>query len=173
MRKPLAISSLTVCVVAASVCTSACTPHVSTAEGRFAAPRPFTVVDLRPTGGDLETQLAREAARAMEWRERPFVELTSRWCDQCHWLDHGLGDPELSQAFSNTYIIRVDVDRWTGRLGRTGLANYATAIPAFVALDADGTPTQESIDIRAWHVSTPANAAGALRNFFETAAFVR
>jgi hypothetical protein len=173
MRKPLAVSSLTACCLVAWACVSACASHVPTAEGRLAVAHPFTVVDLRPTDGDLETQLAREAARAVAWRERPFVELTSRLCDQCHWLDHGLGDPRLSQAFSNTYIVRVDVDRWNGRLGNTGLLNYATAIPAFVALDADGTPTQESIDIRAWNVSTPANAAGALRNFFQTAAFVR
>jgi len=133
--------------------------------------RPFTVVELRPSDGSLVDQLNREAARAIAWQQRPFVELTSRWCDQCHWLDYGLRDPQLSEAFSGTYIIRLDVDRWNARMSRTGLDYYARIIPAFVALDGAGNLTRDWIDVRSWRLSTPDFAAGPLREFFQSAAF--
>jgi hypothetical protein len=150
----------------------ACAPrHVPTAEGRIRATRPFTVIELQPSDGPLEAQLTREVARAIAWQQRPFVEVTSRWCDQCHWLDYGLHDPQLSNAFSGTYIIRVDVERWNARMSRTGLDYYAQTIPAFVALDGDGRLTHDWIDVRSWRLSTPDLAAGPLRDFFANAAF--
>jgi hypothetical protein len=127
---------------------------------------PFTVIDLRVRDGALAVQLAKATDAAVALHQEPYVELTSHWCRACHWLDHGLSDPELSRAFSGTYIVRVDVDAWTGRLEGTGLDYHTGPIPAFVALGDHGHPVGGWADARVWQSEVPQQAAPALASFF-------
>lgn len=129
-------------------------------------PAPFTVVSLDPRRGELTTQLAAAAVVAAELHQRPYVELTSRVCAACHWLDHGLGAPEVKRAFAGTYVIRIDVDRWPGRLEGTGLDSHSGPMPAFVALGDEGRPYGEWADPDDWRTDVPETAAVTLAAFF-------
>jgi thiol:disulfide interchange protein len=156
--------------VAALGCGRAWAPPPEWAPATKAAP--FTVIDLRVRDGTLPLQLAKAAADAAALHQEPYVELTSSWCRACHWLDHGLSDPELSRAFSGTYVIRVDVDSWTGRLEGTRLDYHTGPIPAFVALSDNGQPVGEWADARMWQSEIPRQAAPALASFFHGGEFV-
>jgi hypothetical protein len=133
---------------------------------RPAPPAPFTVVALRIDDGRLGPQLALAARRAAAVNQTPFVELTSRWCRACHWLDRGMSDPAMARAFGGTYIVRVDVDQWRGRLEGSGLDYHAGPIPAFVALSPNGAPAGDWADPRAWGSEVPQLAAPVLADFF-------
>jgi hypothetical protein len=130
------------------------------------APAPFSVVALRVEDGPLKSQLARELDLASAAGEVPYVELTSRWCRACHWLDHAMTDSTLARVFGGTYVVRVDVDAWAGRLEGTGLDYHAGPLPAFVALSDRGRAVGAWADPRAWQSEVPREAAPVLASFF-------
>ena len=71
----------------------------------------------------------------------------------------------MMKAFRGVYLIQADVDEWGWRkLNRYGFD--FDGIPVFFKLDADGNPTGEVIDARAWGASTPAKMAPVLDEFF-------
>ena len=128
---------------------------------------PYTVVDIRPSGGSMAEQLAKAAQQAASQNLRPYVELTSEWCAACHWLDHSVAKRSVAQAFGGTYIVRVDVDHWEGRLGGTGLDNHdGGPLPAFIALSQRGHPIGEWVDHDDWASDVPELAASVLADFF-------
>jgi hypothetical protein len=127
---------------------------------------PFSVVDLHPSDGRLTTQLASAASDAAAAKLRPYVELTSAWCQACHWLDRSLSKQSVAQAFGGTYVVRVDVDRFEGRLSGTGLDYHVGPLPAFVALDHTGRPIGDWVDRKTWSSDVPTQAAPVLAEFF-------
>ena len=151
------------CIVATG-CARAWTPPADWTPAP--KPAPYTVVTLRVGDGRLPLQLAKAAEQATGLGQEPYVELTSRWCRACHWMDHGLSDPQLSRAFGGTYVIRVDVDLWEGRLEGTGLDYHTGPIPAFIALSDEGKPVGDWADARVWQLEIPRDAAPALAQFF-------
>jgi hypothetical protein len=134
-------------------------------------PAPATVVDLRVTDASLATQLAQAVAQAAALNERPFVELTSRLSVPCRWLDHSLGDPEMARVVGGTYVVRVDVDRWEGRLVGTGLDQHIGPLPAFAALASNGQPVGQWVDQRIWGSEAPRAAAPLLAALFHGGVF--
>ena len=129
-------------------------------------PAPFSVTSLRVEDGLLATQLASAVQRAAAAHQVPYVELTSRWCRACHWLDHGLSDSALARAFGGTYVVRVDVDAWAGRLDGTGLDYHTGPLPAFVGLSERGRPSGYWADAGVWQSDVPREAAPVLASFF-------
>jgi len=138
-------------------------------DSRLAAGAPFVVIELRPNGGPLTEQLAEAAQEAAASELHPYVELTSAWCRACHWLDHSLSMRSLQQAFGGTYVVRIDVDHWEGRLVGSGLDFHAGPLPAFVALSSQGHPMGDWVDRADWGSETPALAAPVLTDFFHWA----
>jgi hypothetical protein len=129
-------------------------------------PAPFSVTSLRVEDGSLAMQLASAVQQAAAAHQVPYVELTSRWCRACHWLDRGLSDSALMRAFGGTYLVRVDVDAWAGRLEGTGLDYHSGPLPAFVALSERGRPVGYWADAGVWQSDVPREAAPVLAAFF-------
>jgi hypothetical protein len=157
------VALVATCVVAAG-CARAWAPPPDAAPAP--KPAPYTVVNLRVGDGNLPVQLAKAAEHAAALGQEPYVELTSRWCRACHWMDHGLSDPQLTRAFAGTYVVRVDVEQWDGRLEGSGLDYHTGPIPAFIALTDDGKPAGDWADARAWQSDVPQEAAPVLAQFF-------
>jgi hypothetical protein len=130
------------------------------------APAPFTVVDLDPRKGDATAQLSEVVGLAATLHQRPYAELTSRLCAACHWLEHGLTEASVKQAFAGTYLVRIDVDRWQGRLEGTGLDRHSGPMPAFIALSPEGRAFGEWADPDDWRTDVPQRAAATLAVFF-------
>jgi hypothetical protein len=130
------------------------------------APAPFSVVALRVQDGALPAQLSAAADRAAAAHEAAYVELTSRWCRACHWLENAMSDTALSRVFSGTYVVRVDVDAWSGRLEGSGLDYHTGPLPAFVALSERGQPVGDWADASVWRSDVPREAAPILASFF-------
>jgi hypothetical protein len=130
------------------------------------APAAFSIVALRIEDGPLKSQLARAVELAAAADQSPYVELTSRWCRACHWLDHAMSDSTLSRTFGGTYVVRVDIDAWAGRLEGTGLDYHTGPLPAFVALSEAGRAVGDWADPRVWQSEVPREAAPVLASFF-------
>lgn len=107
--------------------------------------------------------LAKEAsAKAKAKNLRAFVELRADWCGPCKKLEAAEDDPQMKDAFTGTYVLRVDIDEAAGKLG----PYRAAAIPVFFEVGADGKPTGKKLDGGAWAADTPENMAPALKTFF-------
>lgn len=126
----------------------------------------YTVVDIRPANGQLSDQLESAAKEAAKSNLRPYVELTSAWCPACHWLDHSIPVRPMAEVLEGTYLVRIDVDHWEGRLGGTGLDNHEGPLPAFIALGTSGQPVGGWVDRANWGSDLPTQAAPVLADFF-------
>jgi Thioredoxin-like len=147
--------------------SAACgTGHLPKPDSRIGAGMPYAIVDIRPSGGELKAQLTRAAQVAAASNLRPYVEITSEWCPPCHWLDHSFSSRPVEQAFGGTYVVRIDVDHWEGRLGGTGLDAHPDSLPAFIALSDRGRPVGTWVDHQDWTSDVPELAARVLADFF-------
>jgi hypothetical protein len=133
------------------------------------AATPFSVVALRVQDGALPGQLSAAVDRAAAAHEVAYVELTSRWCRACHWLNNAMSDTALSPVFGGTYVVQVDVDAWAGRLEGSGLDYHNGPLPAFVALSERGQPVGDWADASVWRSDVPREAAPVLASFFHEA----
>jgi hypothetical protein len=128
------------------------------------------VVDLRPQAHQtLKEQIIQEAAVAEAHGLAPFVELTSELSRRCFLLDHSFDDPGMRAALSGTYIIRIDINRWVGRFGETGLDRIPMALPGFVELSEGGRGIGPYVDARSWIADAPSTVAPSLGAFVRSA----
>jgi len=153
-------------VVLAGTALAGCGAAYPKPDSRIGLGAPFNVVDLRPADGRLAKQLAEAASDAAASNLRPYAELTSAWCQACHWLDRSLSRQSLAEAFGGTYVVRIDIDRFEGRLAGTGLDYHVGPLPAFVALDHTGRPIGDWVDRTTWGSDVPTQAAPVLAEFF-------
>lgn len=128
-----------------------------------AASAKFQVVNV-PVGDDLPKLLAEHAALAKQAKLTPYVELWAEWCGPCKKLEASMGHPLIEKAFTGVYLIRLDSDAWSPKLGGTGLDG--STIPVFYELDAAGKTTGRRIDGGAWGEDIPENMAPPLDAFF-------
>ncbi len=124
----------------------------------------FVAVTLKAADGKLADLLPAEAQKATDRGLTPFVELYADWCAPCQALSKSLSDPRMIDAFTGTYIIRLNVDDWKDALPGAGFT--ADVIPIFFAVDPAGKPTGPTITGAAWGEDLPANMAPPLREFF-------
>lgn len=128
---------------------------------------PFVMVEIFPAQGDLATLLRAEVEKAHVLGLKPFAEFDAEWCPACQAIAESLREknPLMIDAFSGTYIIRLDVDQWED--DQWELAGFSLEfIPIFFRLDEEGWPTGESIDGGAWGENIPENMAPPLKEFF-------
>ncbi len=115
-----------------------------------------------PNSGDLSTALAAESKKASALGLAPYLEFSATWCGPCNAFKSHLDDPRMQQALEGTYIVVADFDHF----GDDAEAMDVRAIPAWLALDADGKPTGRRIDGGAWKEDVPENMAPPLGAFF-------
>jgi thiol-disulfide isomerase/thioredoxin len=128
----------------------------------------FTIVRVVPADGNLNDQLAAEAAKAELLGQDAYVEFDATWCPSCKAIETSLedGNDLMVDAFQGVYIVRADVDAWENDLEGTGFE--FEAIPIFFAVDDQGRPTGEWIDGDAWGENIPENMAPPLKEFFQS-----
>jgi len=135
----------------------------------FQDPQPigFTIVRLHPSDGELQTLLASEAQKATSLGRQPIVEFDATWCPPCQAIDRAIkSDNELIlNAYSKTYIIRLDVDEWGWSDSKLHDFQF-DGIPVFFKLDSEGNQTGKDIDGGAWGEDIPENIAPVMDEFF-------
>ncbi|HZS57812.1 MAG TPA: hypothetical protein VFA43_00990 [Gemmatimonadaceae bacterium] len=133
------------------------------------APTPeanFAIVEIRPRPQQtLRDEIVQEVSVAESHGLAPFLELTSDLSRRCFLVDHSFDDPGMRRALAGTYIIRVDIGRWVGRFGDTGLDRIPMALPGFVELFEGGRGVGPYIDARSWVADAPSAVAPSLGAF--------
>ena len=127
----------------------------------------FTIVRLRPEDGDLQTMLAQEAQKAIALGQMPVAEFDATWCPPCQAIDAAIKSKNelMLNAYSGTYIIKLDVDEWGWDNGKVRDFSF-TGIPVYFKLDAEGHQTGEVVDGNAWGENIPENMAPVMNKFF-------
>ena len=128
------------------------------------APDDFTVVRVGKSREKLPDILRMEAKKAFDMGRAPYVEFYADWCPPCSAIRDSLGDERMIDAFSGTYIIKLNLDYWKEKLSGTGF--YVRAIPAFYEIDVHGKPTGRMITGAAWGEDIPENIAPPIKEFF-------
>jgi thiol-disulfide isomerase/thioredoxin len=128
------------------------------------APDYFTVVRVGKSKEKLLDILQIEAKKAFDLGRQPYVEFYADWCPPCNAIRESLNDERMVEAFTGTYIIKVDFDFWENKLLGTGF--YVSGIPAFFEIDPDGNPTGRTITGAAWGEDVPENIAPPMKEFF-------
>ncbi len=134
------------------------------------SPRPgwnFVSVKIGPYQGEMMDLLKTEALKAQAMGLKPFAEFYATWCPSCMKIEKSLknDDPLMVDAFSGTYIIKLDVDSWRKYLDASPFEfEY---IPIFFRLDENGEPTGDWMDGASWSDDTPESMAPALKELFQ------
>ncbi len=127
-------------------------------------PRPFVLIELAPTQGDLQPLLREHATKARARGLKPFVEFYAEWCRPCKALAALMNDPFIVEAFTGTYLIKLNFDDWQQKLPAAGFT--PREIPMFYALDAEGRPTGRKLSGDAWGRANAESMGKALGPFF-------
>ena len=93
---------------------------------------------------------------------KPFIYFSASWCPPCNAIKSSMDDQRMKDAFSGTYIIEFDIDKWP----RLPAGFDASAVPVYYEIDSAGRPTGRRIDGGAWGANDPANMAPPLEKFF-------
>jgi len=150
----------------ASSTAAAAVTATATATAQASEPeRPFVLVELAPTMGDLLPLLREHAARAREKKLKPFVEFYADWCRPCRDLDASMRDAQVIDAFQSTYIVKLNFDDWQDKISGSGFV--PRKIPVFYAIGADGKATGRKLVGDTGVKITPATIAPLLKAFFQ------
>lgn len=115
-------------------------------------------------GAPLAAQLREHAALAEELGLRPFLEFGALWCPPSRMFGEVLGDPRMVAALSGVYLIRVELDDFSGDPLARELG--VVAVPVFFELDATGRSTGRSVNGGAWGADTVENMSSTMSRFF-------
>ena len=141
---------------------------VDSATDESPVPDSFTLVTLHRSQGELSSLLAYHASQAAQLNRRPFAEFSAEWCPPCKAIANSLADPQMVEAFHDTYIIRIDIDEWKSQIAKSDF-NFL-GVPTFFELNGDGQPSGRVITGAAWGEDIPENMAPPLKEFFQVPA---
>jgi thiol:disulfide interchange protein len=138
---------------------------LSTPQALDSSTASFVIVRIEKSNGSMMKQLAAEAQKANKLGLAPFIEFDATWCPPCQAVEKSIEDedPLTMQALKGVYLVRADVDEWSGSIGKD--FNF-DAIPVYYQLDENGNPTGAVIDGGAWGEDIPKNFAPVLDEFF-------
>lgn len=132
-------------------------------DGATPAAPPGTVVTLGP-GDDLAAALATAGERAREADQRVYVELYASWSEPALAIHRSMADPRMREAFSRTFVLRVDIDHHRDELEALG---YPTSsVPLVVAAGPDGRAGDRHLTSADLTAPTPAAMAPIFERFF-------
>ena len=114
---------------------------------------------------DLKQLLEQEAIVAKELGRDFFLYLGMEGCRPCEVLENSIVEPDLSAAFENTYIVKIDVLKYLSELRKNFL--QVTSAPVFAYITPEGRITNLSITGDAWEEDTIENISTALKPFFQ------
>jgi hypothetical protein len=123
------------------------------------------VVSLR-RGVELGQQIVSHANEAERRGLRPFIEFTASWCPPSAAFDGALEHPLMVQALTGVYLIRVDIDEFSGFSGYEAYGFKVYGVPIFFELGAEGRPTGRQITSNAWGPDIPENMSRVMGGFF-------
>lgn len=111
----------------------------------------------------LAEQLRVHANQAEARGLRPLFEVGAIWCPPSKLFGDALADPRMQAALAGVYLIRADMDEFSGDplLRELGVS----AVPAFFELDAEGRATGRSITGAAWGADTIENMSATMAEF--------
>jgi len=97
----------------------------------------------------------------------PVFEFDATWCPPCWAIDEAISSNNklMMDAYSDTYIIKLDVDEWGWKNGKVKDFRF-NAIPVYFKLNEKGKQTGEVIDGGAWREDIPENIAPVMDRFF-------
>ena len=127
----------------------------------------FTIVRIHPQNGEMQSMLAIEAEYAVSQGLMPVVEFDATWCPPCQAIDKAIKSKNklMMDAYSGTYIIKLDVDEWGWKNGKVKNFRFS-GIPVYFKLDEKGKQTGDVIDGGAWGEDIPENIAPVMDKFF-------
>ena len=129
-------------------------------------PMPYTgavkVVDVRPSGGSLRTQIALELGAAKDDGNKLLVITASRTCTSCDEVFSSFSNYELQKSLSNVRVVRVDVDAFGSELAGLGIDRPVQ--PWFFKLD-DSMRIVDAISADEWDDNDAWNIAPVLKSF--------
>lgn len=140
----------------------------------YGQPRPanYTLVELKPSSKKVTAQLQEQASLAKRKGQKPFIYFYAKWCPPCQAVLNGLSDWRMINAFSGTYIVKLDIDLWRSQNKNCRLtvddSNFTVCgVPTIIGLDENGAPTKKTISGSAWNEDTLDNIAPVLNYFFQ------
>jgi|WetSurMetagenome_2_1015567.scaffolds.fasta_scaffold387274_1 hypothetical protein len=125
---------------------------------------PYTMIEIKNKTGGLASVLFREAQRAEELGQAPYIQIFADWCPSCRALIKGMKDERMIEAYRGTYIILANIDIWQYQFPKVGI--YVNGVPAIYELTNEGKPTGRFITGAAWDENTIENMAPPLDQFF-------
>ena len=127
----------------------------------------FTVVRIHPEDGNIQSLLAVEAEYAVSQGLMPVAEFDATWCPPCQAIDKAIQSKNklMMDAYSGTYIIKLDTDEWGWNNGKVKNFRF-NGIPVYFKLDDKGHQTGKVIDGGAWGEDIPENIAPVMDKFF-------
>ena len=129
-------------------------------------PMPYTglvkVVDLKPSGGTLRTQLALEVGSAKDDGNKTLVITASRSCKACDEVFTVFANYNLQKVLWNVRVVRVDVDAFGSELAALGLDKPVQ--PWFFKVD-DTLKVTDSISADEWDDNDAWNITPVLKAF--------
>ena len=120
------------------------------------------VLELHPSTGSLQTQLATQAVAAHRSGETLLVETTAQRCVPCAEVATAASDSQVLQALKKVRFVRVDVGEFRDEL--KGLRMSEPAVPWFYLIDVRGRPS-DAISADEWDENEPGNIAPVLSAF--------
>jgi thiol:disulfide interchange protein len=118
-------------------------------------------VTLDKKDGELDAQLASQAAQARAQGKIPVAYLGARWCGPCKAFKMQKDDPAIVEALDGVRILELDVDKFMDGLAPAGV--QVVAIPHWFVLDEKGDPIDGGMSGDKWTDLSPSSMAPSLQ----------
>lgn len=124
----------------------------------------FTILEEKKSKTDLLTVMQSHVKKAKELKQKLFIQITATWCGPCKRLQAAMPDKLMQDAFSGTYIVKLDADEWEDDFSQINIK--IKAVPVFFKVNSKGKATKYSLDGGAWAEDIAINMAPPLKAYF-------
>ncbi len=127
------------------------------------AKRDFVFTNRKPSQGQFDELLQKAAKQANRKGYQLYLYVKTKGCPASIMIDKHLDHPQLSQLFSQCYVLRLDIGDWMFDLFKHHLVSMK--VPYFMRLTEQGEVTDHQI-LGDWEEETPECAAEYLAAYF-------